>query len=659
MTLTEARKILGLGPDEDPRPHMAELANAREKIADMVRSAPNENLAQKYQEGLEDFDRALAAVREYLEALGLIPKSEDVKVPAKGGPVFVAENEVEGTMVLPEVDEEPLETEKKIEEKPEKSMFRAVAWTLLILTVVGLGGWGLFHMKNERDMANAARVAFLEKQGAKFIENRSWPEAAETFDEIEEIWPDSALVDEGRRGIEAGMREEQSQYVGYWKGVAIASFEASLWGDAEKAANNVLKKYPKEEELKELLGKISEAKKEEVRQENFATVRKQVEEREFNAAILGAKKLIEADAEDTEATALLAEAEAAKAKAAVDLEKAKELLVLALEKDTGEYNEEELELLREAVALAPDDAEIVAEYQRVAAYTRTIRVPEDLETVEEALEAARDRDRIVLAEGTWEGPFVINAAVKLEGVSDKTIVQCKADAGSVITVMPGVRGARVSGMTLRHLSFDASEERFSLAMVRDATVDFADCRFEKGSGHGLAVTESGKAKVIRCRFSENGWNGIAVIGEGSLLEAEQNAVNGNYQNGIECWDGASLIASRNTCSGNSRNGIHVDIGTASLTVLDNIMSGNREFGVVISSSGSGRVAGNTLEKNLLGGMVVKAEVEGVQVTDNDITRNYGPGLVLEKGVKPEPLVGNRITGNSGDQLMSEVDLSGE
>ena len=71
MTLTDARKILGLGPDEDPRPLLAEFKNAREHIAAMVRTAPNETLGDRYQQGLVEFDQALAAVQEHLEASGL------------------------------------------------------------------------------------------------------------------------------------------------------------------------------------------------------------------------------------------------------------------------------------------------------------------------------------------------------------------------------------------------------------------------------------------------------------------------------------------------------------------------------------------------------------------------------------------------------------
>ncbi|MEI7928697.1 MAG: hypothetical protein WCH40_09110, partial [Verrucomicrobiales bacterium] len=67
MTLEDARKVLGLGPNDDPAAHLGEFQEARERIAEFVRSAPNDTLALRYQEGLVEFDRALAAVRENAE----------------------------------------------------------------------------------------------------------------------------------------------------------------------------------------------------------------------------------------------------------------------------------------------------------------------------------------------------------------------------------------------------------------------------------------------------------------------------------------------------------------------------------------------------------------------------------------------------------------
>ncbi|MBC7979250.1 MAG: right-handed parallel beta-helix repeat-containing protein [Armatimonadetes bacterium] len=643
---------------------MAEFRAVREKIAEMVRASPNEMLAQRYQEGLVEFDKALAVVREYLEALGLMPREadhriEDAVLMKRGQPVFVAANEVRGETDLPLLPVEMPVTAEPAAGKANGRVFRSFCWLLLFLTIAGFGGWAYFKLEEERKLMDDARVAFLERQGAIFIDNRRWPEAEESFDEIEKIYPDSELVVQGRRSIEAGMVEEQSQFIGYWKGEAIASFETGRWADAESAARQVLGKYPDEKEIILLMGKIGSAKQEEERLAAFNDVRKQVEERKFDAALSGVRELIDKDGNDKEALALLNEVRAAKEKAEADLVLARGLLDRAAERDTGQFDEEAMNWLREAVSLAPDDKLILAKYEKMAAYTRTIRIPEDVKTVQEALAAARDRDRLVLAEGTWEGPFLIGAAVELEGVSGKTIVQCPAGAGSVISIRAGVKGARVSGLTIRHLSFDAGDERFSLVLVGGAHADFSDCHFMQGSGHGLAVMERGHAKVVRCRFSENGWNGMAVMGLGSLLEADGNNLNGNFQNGIESWNEAAVILRKNTCTGNSRNGIHADNGSASAAVFENELSGNGEFGLVIGSAGSGQVTGNKLFKNFLGGMVVKAKAGNVTVKDNEIRANGGPGLVLDKGISETAYLENRISGNAGEQVMTGLDLSSD
>lgn len=630
----------------------------------MVRSAPNEMLAARYQDGLVDFDRALAAVREYLEALGLIARVADVQVAEQvpvipGRAVFVAENEVSEPTGPPLFPSREIGISGDADSgSPAGKAFRLMAWSLAVLSVIGFGGWMYLKVGEERKLDVQQRVAFLERQGAILIENRRWPEAEEAFAEIEAIAPESELVTLGRRSIEAGMAEEQNQFIGYWKGEALAAFEASRWDDARKAARQVLDKYPDEKEILALVARIADAEKGELRDQALAGIRKSIAERDFDKAISAAQAMVAADGGDAQASTLLKEAQAAKDKADADIRRARELAGLAAARDTGEFDEQAINWMREALALAPDDGEIKARYEKMASYTRTIRVPEDVKTVVEALATARERDRIVLAEGTWQGPLVISAGVELEGVSGKTVIECRADEGSVLSFSPEVKGARVSGLTVRHLSFDAGEERFSLALVRGAEVDFSDCRFEQGSGHGIAVIEKGHARVSRCRFTENGWNGIAVNGAGSLLEADRNVLSGNFQNGIEAWDGAAAILKENECTGNSRNGIHVDCGPASASLVSNVLGENREYGLVLGSAGAGQVTGNSMKGNILGGMVVKSGASGVAVKDNVISSNDGPGLVLEKGIAEGGYAGNRISGNSGKQLMAGVDFQG-
>lgn len=126
---------------------------------------------------------------------------------------------------------------------------------------------------------------------------------------------------------------------------------------------------------------------------------------------------------------------------------------------------------------------------------------------------------------------------------------------------------------------------------------------------------------------------------------------------IDGWGGAARILSGNECTGNSRNGIHADCGVASATLLDKTLTGNREFGIILSSAGTGEITGNSMSKNMLGDMVVKSGGAKVSVAKNSISSNQGPGLVLKKGISADPYAGNSISGNVGEQLLSGLDLS--
>ena len=598
MTLSEARKILGLGPQDDPRPFLNEYKEARERIAEMVRAAPNETLANRYQQGLVDFDQALAAVREHLELPPQMPPAvtpaeipqvasvspepaEPHKKPdtpptpavteepviaatpaatsAADGPVFISKRTSSLPASAPPLPESAPHSPPAGEsgEAPVKSRRAAkVAW-LMTLILFGIAG-GLLYLKNQDDLQfqKQQRIMFLEGHGDTLIENRRWPEAGKVFDEIETLDPESTLIAAGRARIEAGMAEEQNQFVGYWTGQAKASLEAKRWDEATAAAKQVLDRFPNEPEATALLTQIAGAKALEADRMTLSAARDLLQQRKWDEAIATASKILATRPDDEDAKTLFADATKAKEKAAVDRAKARSLLELARARDQGQFDQALLDLLREASALAPEDQEIKAQLEKIAAYSRTVRVPGDFATPAEALAQARDRDRIIVAAGTWEGPLIVNSSIDLQGAGpDTTLIQCAAQKGNAITLGPGAKGAHITGFSFRHESFDPGEERYSAALVRGVTADFVDCRFYDASGHGLAVIEGGHAIISRCRFSDNGWNGIAASGPGTLLEVRQSESLRNFGHGIASWDGAAIILTDNRCEDNSRTGI--------------------------------------------------------------------------------------------------------
>lgn len=650
MNTHEARKILGLGPDEDPAPHLAEFEEARKRIEEMVRAAPNAALAARYRIGLEEFGQALSVIRG-ADVPPKIDPAPEIILPAEKPPAPTARLlPASGVETGPEAVAAPV---------PIRRGVVLLLLLLVFLTAAGGGAWYYYKNEESKRLLRQTRITFLEREGGFYVENRRWTDAAKSYAEIEELSPGSEVAILGRRSIEAGMAEEQTQFVGYWTGQAIAELEAGRLDLAESAARKVLEKFPMEKEPTAILQRINAAREHQSRDQMVAEARGFLADRKWDDAIASAKRLLALTPEDPDGKAVLSDAAAAKEKQLADLKKAQVLLAKAVSIDKGVFDQQALDWLREAASLDPGNGGIRERLEKMASYTRTLRVPEDFSTPAEALAAARDRDRIVLPEQGFAGPLVINAAVDLQGAgSGKTIIECEAAEGSALTIGPGAKGARVTGISIRHRAFAPDgKERFSAALVRGGGVTFTDCVFSNASGHGLAVIESGEAISGRCRFFENGWNGAAAIGKGAKLELRDCEVISNFEHGIESWDGASLTVSGSHSEGNSRNGVHCDNHEADVVIENNKLIGNREFGLVLGSAAGGHVSNNTARSNLLGGLVIRSAASAVKVTGNQLTLNEGPGLVLEKGLSPAAFSSNTVTKNKPKDILENADLS--
>lgn len=624
---------------------LANFRAARERIAAMVRDAPNETLAGRYQQGLVEFDQALATIREHIEALGL---TETPSEPVPAGRIAcgsVAEAET------------PVFDEALVSARGRSRVSTAVVWMVVLLLGAGCGGWLYWQYEDRKLLERIERVALLEKQGAEFIENRRWPEAVAIFDEVDALTPGSEIARFGRRGIEAGMAEEQNQFIGYWTGEARAALDSGRWDDAESAARQVIDRFPDNSDARDVLAGIDAARHIERRNRAIEAVLSMIDRGEIDEALDAAAVLAKQHPGDAGVADAQASASAARERAEADLSRARDLLAMAVERDTGAFDAEALEWLREAALLAPRDEAIAAHLEKMASYSRTLRVPEDFADPTAALAEARDNDRILLAAGTWQGPLIVNLAIDIQGAGPaETIIECPAVAGSAITIGPDAEGSRISGITFRHLGFDAGEDRYSAALVRGGLATFADCHFAEASGHGLAVIEAGRVDLQRCRFRDNGWNGVDATGQGSVVNASECRMTGNFGHGVEVWNGAGLLLVNSQCEDNSRNGVHADTREP-VRIEGCEMAGNREFGIVLTSGLAGLVMDNRLRNNLLGGMVVRHAAAGIRAEGNRILSNTGPGLILESGIDAIAYRDNSVTRNTGRQIVTDVDLS--
>jgi len=641
---------------------MAEFAAARERIAELVRTAPNETIALRYQDGLIDFDRALAALREDLEKEDPeVAKRDEWMRAARGSDVDETPAAKPSAKDELSAEEALAELEFEHEEPADKPADRRLVGTLFVILLLCIGGGGIvYHKLQEREkFRSQERLTFLERLGARMVEARRWDEADLAYKEIELLDQGSQIAILGRRSIEAGMEEEQRQFVGYWSGQALAEFDAGRLDDAAAAARKVLDKYPNQKEVISLFEKIEQARSTQAREALVAAATTAIQKRRWEEAEAKAKQLATLFPGDPEGNVLLSEVRAGREKEARDRIRAKELYAAAKVRDQGTFDRDALEWLREATALAPDDPDIAALYKKMASYTRTLQVPGDFSTLTDAIAAARDRDRITVGEGTWTGPIILDKPVTLEGAGrDKTIVEVEAAASTAATFGRKASGTQISGITFRHRGFDAGLNRFSALLVRGAEVTLSDCRLADSAGHGLAVMEAGRVTATRCVFENNGWDGVAVRGPGSRIEFTECESIGNFGHGYDLWEGGTGAIHRSIARDNSGNGILVDTNGENVVLGNNDLRGNREYGIVAFSGVSGRIHSNLCRENLLGGMAVRFAASRLIFENNKLEKNLGPGLALEQGLKEDAFLTNSSTGNAGGKnTVTNADFS--
>lgn len=538
-------------------------------------------------------------------------------------------------------------------ERAKPATGRVVGWLLLFLLLAGVGGtWWFLKLEADRKLRLEQQLAGLEAEAVELTDARRWDEAESRYARIELLDPDSPRVGPGRLRIAEGKREEREQFVGYWSGGAIAAFEGGRLDDAAAAARKVLERYPDQQDIVELLERIEAARLKQLRDGWRERVTALVEARDWAALSPAMERLAEELPDDPLVAELQALAEAERDLERRELARARELADRSRERDRGEYDAEVLAWMREAVALAPDDTEIRALYEKIAAYVRTLRVPEDWPDLRAALAEARDRDRIVLGEGSFEAGVVIRAAVQLEGAGEGlTVLEVAAGEGPVLAFDAAADGAQVSGLVFRPQGFDGGPKRFPAVLVEGAGVKFSDCVFRDGSGHGLTATRGGHAEVLRSTVTHNGWGGLAARDSDSRVEVRESRIEENFGHGAEAWEGASLEVVECRIRRNSGNGVLIDTSGEELGVRGNEIRDNREYGLVLAAGGSGEIERNRCSGNALGGMVVRFAALAVRVGDNRLEKNRGPGLVLEQGLRPELYDSNVTSGNRDRQTV--------
>lgn len=517
---------------------------------------------------------------------------------------------------------------------------------LLLLAATGLVWWlVLENSRKKEQLAATQNQQEIRVRVEEAILARQWARADELLIKYAEAGAPVPKTQELTSEIVEGKMAAKRQRLAYLAGDVRVKAESALYEEAEESLAEITLLDPEYEERDELRKLITEGRN----GAQVAILKEQIaaalSEDDLNKALLGLNELqlIPGSEDDhAEMSAMLKKAESEKQ---TNKKEADRLTALARELDKGEFSPEAMDYLRRALALDPANQSAKLLLDKITAYGRNLKVPENYATLEALNRASLPNDTVTIAAGKYEGTLILKPGMNIRGAGfDKSEITYTATQGSVL-VFHGEKGesAAVSGLRLTHRGGDTSDERFAVISVSQSQLQLAKVKVLGGAGHGMVVMNGGRAEVLSSRFSNNGWDGVAVVGEGSTLQLRDAAVSENLNSGIAAWGGGALDIEDCHIYENVLSGISAG-GAAKHRVHDVRLEENRDAGLLVGTNAEAEITEVTARRNLNGGFVTM-EAGKVSISRCQARRNGFGGYVFAKGAEVLLDTGNTGRGN--------------
>lgn len=287
----------------------------------------------------------------------------------------------------------------------------------------------------------------------------------------------------------------------------------------------------------------------------------------------------------------------------------------------------------------------------ISAETR--HVPKDHKTIQEAIDAARSGDVVLVEAGHYKEQVRLKERVTLKSAGDDTpgkvglkraeaVVLEGGGAGAKGSAVVLADGATVDGLTITGVGvFDQKEYDKHYATQGE---NLPDERGALGADQGFpAVSISDVAAVLKhCIVHDNGHVGIGCLGKKNTSLLLNNIVYRNMGGGIGLADGAAATVQANRCFNNLRAGI--GNRNSSGLLLNNECFDNVRAGIGIREGAKPIVRGNKCYKNRRAGIGCRMEGTAPLIEDNDCWQNAMAGIGCRDGASPL-IRGNRCYDN--------------
>jgi len=230
-----------------------------------------------------------------------------------------------------------------------------------------------------------------------------------------------------------------------------------------------------------------------------------------------------------------------------------------------------------------------------ASTSRTIKVPDDYATIQEAINAAAPGDTIYVSSGTYYERIVVNKTLTLIGEDPLTTIIDGQQRGPIVNITANY---------VKIMNFTITNGRYYVAIwVENPASDYILC-----AGISNNIITDSYAGVILSR------NIGTVIGDNVIRE---------NQVGIRAYSSVKLSIARNTIANSIFHGIHLHTSCQDSSIEFNVLSNNK-YGIHIETSYNINITRNEIISDVAkeGYGIRLTTSNNISIVGNNIKFNY-------------------------------------
>jgi parallel beta-helix repeat protein len=259
----------------------------------------------------------------------------------------------------------------------------------------------------------------------------------------------------------------------------------------------------------------------------------------------------------------------------------------------------------------------ISDREIVKAESKTIDVPDDYLTIQEAINNSDEGDTIFVKSGTYFENLVINKSVSLIGENSySTIID-----GNYTKVYEVIRitsdNVKITGFTIKKSGGVKYYEKAGINIEYSNGNNISYNIITDNYGNGIHLESSSNNLILKNNITENLVSGIAI-----MYSSHNNTINGNTLtdnfDGIYISDSDNQHVVQNIVEVSGNNGIDFD-DSSNNVVVGNIVSDSYNYGMVIYRSASDVIHGNRLSNNAKG--IYLSFSENNTIFQNNMTNN--------------------------------------